>query len=150
MVNQAATTTRITNGAALASASNENSPYTVQWSVTVNSPGSGTPTGNMTVSDGTDNCSAPVAAGQCNLTSTTGGNKTITATYAGDANYIGSMSGGVAHFVNPCVPAPPNMVSWWPGDGNANDIQGTNNGVVEGGATFAPAEVLQGFSMNGT
>jgi len=48
-----------------------------------------------------------------------------------------------------CVPPPPNMVSWWPGDGNTDDIQGTNNGTLEGGATFAPGEVNQAFSLNG-
>jgi len=29
----------------------------------------------------------------------------------------------------PCVPAPPNMVSWCTGDGNAQDIRGQNHGV---------------------
>ena len=42
------------------------------------------------------------------------------------------------------------MVSWWPGDGNTLDIQGGNNGSLQGGATFAPAEVGPGFSFNGT
>jgi len=48
------------------------------------------------------------------------------------------------------IPPPPGMVNWWPGDGNANDIQGTANGTLQGGATFASAKVLQGFSLNGT
>ncbi|MEY2526127.1 MAG: hypothetical protein QOE73_898 [Verrucomicrobiota bacterium] len=39
------------------------------------------------------------------------------------------------------------MVSWWPGDGNANDIQGGNNGTLQGGATFAGGEVGQAFSF---
>src|SRR6266540_2897732 len=34
-----------------------------------------------------------------------------------------------------CVVAPANMISWWPGDGNANDIKGTNNGFLQPGAT---------------
>jgi hypothetical protein len=42
------------------------------------------------------------------------------------------------------------IVSWWPGDGNANDIVGSNNGTLEGGATFAPGMVGQAFSLNGT
>ena len=41
------------------------------------------------------------------------------------------------------------MVSWWPGDGNANDIQGANNGTLENGATFASGEVGQAFSLDG-
>src|SRR5439155_8470225 len=30
-----------------------------------------------------------------------------------------------------CVTPPSGMVSWWPGDGNANDIQGGNNGTLQ-------------------
>jgi hypothetical protein len=48
-----------------------------------------------------------------------------------------------------CTPPPPNMVSWWPGDGNANDIQGSNNGTLLNGATFAPGMVGQAFSFDG-
>ena len=48
-----------------------------------------------------------------------------------------------------CVPPPPNMVSWWPGDGNADDIVGSNNGTLHNGATFAPGMVDQAFSFDG-
>src|SRR5438067_1012218 len=48
-----------------------------------------------------------------------------------------------------CVPPPSNMVSWWPGDGNANDIWDSNPGTLQGGATFAPGEVGQAFSLDG-
>jgi hypothetical protein len=48
-----------------------------------------------------------------------------------------------------CTPPPPNMASWWPGDGNANDIQGSNNGTLQNGATFAPGMVGQAFSFDG-
>jgi len=48
-----------------------------------------------------------------------------------------------------CIQRPPGMVSWWPGDGNANDIHGPNNGVVKGTATFAAGKVGQAFSFNG-
>ena len=57
---------------------------------------------------------------------------------------------GTVNVSGGCVPPPPNMVSWWPGDGNPNDIQDGNNGTLQGGATFAPGEVLQAFSFNGT
>ncbi len=33
------------------------------------------------------------------------------------------------------IAPPPGMIAWWPGDGNANDIFSTNNGVLLGGAT---------------
>ena len=48
-----------------------------------------------------------------------------------------------------CVPAPSGLVGWWPGNGNANDAAGTNNGVLVGGTTFAAGEVAQAFSLNG-
>jgi hypothetical protein len=34
-----------------------------------------------------------------------------------------------------CYPAPDGLISWWPGDGNANDIASTNDGTLEAGAT---------------
>src|SRR5437016_3513842 len=79
-VNPANTTTAITNAATLATATVVGQSYAVNYSVTVNSPGSGTPTGTVTVSDGTSTCTGTVAAGTCSLTSTTAGAKTITAT----------------------------------------------------------------------
>jgi uncharacterized repeat protein (TIGR01451 family) len=48
-----------------------------------------------------------------------------------------------------CVPPPSGMVSWWPGDGNTNDILGGNNGTLQNGATFAPGMVGQAFSFDG-
>jgi hypothetical protein len=48
-----------------------------------------------------------------------------------------------------CTPPPANMVSWWPGDGYANDIQGGNNGTLTNGAAFAPGKVGQAFSFDG-
>ncbi len=48
-----------------------------------------------------------------------------------------------------CVAPPSGLVGWWPGDGNANDIIGGNNGTLENGATFATGEVGQAFSFNG-
>ena len=48
-----------------------------------------------------------------------------------------------------CVPPPAGLVSWWPGEGDANDIAGANNGTLVNGATFAPGEVGQAFSFDG-
>ena len=67
---------------------------------TVTSAG-GSPTGNVTVTDGTAQCTGTVAAGTCTLTPTTAGAKTLTATYAGDGVFDGSTSAGVSHTVNP-------------------------------------------------
>jgi hypothetical protein len=81
-------------------------PVTVTWSVSVNAPGTlGAPlTGNVTVSDGTNQCVAAVSAGQCDITFTSAGAKSLTATYAGDTNYNGSASTpATAHTVNKAV-----------------------------------------------
>jgi hypothetical protein len=48
-----------------------------------------------------------------------------------------------------CVQTPRGLVSWWPGDGNAQDIIGPNDGTLQGGATFAPGMVGQAFSLDG-
>ena len=48
-----------------------------------------------------------------------------------------------------CLPVPPGLISWWPGNGNANDIQGANNGALQNGATFAPGKVGSAFSFDG-
>lgn len=50
----------------------------------------------------------------------------------------------------PCAPAPPGLVSWWPADGNTLDAEGFNNGAAQGGLAYAPGEVGQAFSFNGS
>jgi hypothetical protein len=49
-----------------------------------------------------------------------------------------------------CRPAPSGTISWWPGDGNANDIINTNNGILEGGAKLVPwTEAMFSFASWG-
>jgi uncharacterized repeat protein (TIGR03803 family) len=49
-----------------------------------------------------------------------------------------------------CVTPPSGMVSWWSGDGNANDLQGGNNGILQNSASAtAVGRVGQAFSFNG-
>jgi hypothetical protein len=45
----------------------------------------------------------------------------------------------------PCDPAPPGIVSWWPAEGNADDIIGGNNGTLSGSVSYGPGEVGQAF-----
>jgi hypothetical protein len=102
-VNKANTTAAITNAASLSSSATvTGQPVAVNYSVTGafgNAPT--VPTGNVTVSDGTDSCIGTVAAGTCNLTFKTAGAKTLTATYAGDSNFNASpTSGSASHTVN--------------------------------------------------
>jgi hypothetical protein len=63
---------------------------------------------------------------------------------------IGAAEGYVVEYSSwPCVQPPAGLVSWWPGDGNANDIIDRNDGILKGGATFASAKVGQGFFLDG-
>ena len=97
-VNKAATTTTISSDTP--DPSSVGQAVTVNYAVAVTLPGAGTPTGNVTVSDGTDSCTGTVAAGTCSITLNTAGARTLTATYAGDGNFTGSTSAGAAHAVN--------------------------------------------------
>jgi hypothetical protein len=101
-VNSASTTTTITSETPDPSSATQ--AVTVKYTVAVNAPGAGTPTGNVTVSDGTVSCTATISAGQCALTMTTGGAHTLTATYAGDSNFSGSTSASVTHTVDATPP----------------------------------------------
>jgi large repetitive protein len=96
-VGVASTTTSIAS--AEPNPSQINVAFPVLFSVTPNNPGAGLPTGIVTVSDGTDSCFASVATGQCSLTSSTVGARTLVATYSGDSNFAGSASSGTAHRV---------------------------------------------------
>src|SRR5258708_33691316 len=49
-----------------------------------------------------------------------------------------------------CVPPPSGLISWWPGDGDATDIIGPNNGTQHGSATFAKGLVGEAFSFDGS
>src|ERR1035438_6961584 len=48
-----------------------------------------------------------------------------------------------------CTPPPSGLVSWWPAEGNANDIVGTNNGSLIGNVSFTNGEVGHGFYFDG-
>ncbi len=48
------------------------------------------------------------------------------------------------------VPLPTGCVAWWPGNANANDILGSNNGIMTNNATFVPGEVGNAFNFDGT
>ena len=97
LVNQASTTTAITSDVPDPSSVGQN--VVVTFTVTANAPGAGTATGNVTVSDGVNSCIGTVAAGQCTVALATLGSRTLTATYAGDTNFTGSVSAGAAHQV---------------------------------------------------
>lgn len=49
-----------------------------------------------------------------------------------------------------CFSPPAGLVSWWPGDGNAHDLQGSNPGTQMNWATFTNGRVDQAFRLDGT
>ncbi|MFO1065365.1 MAG: LamG-like jellyroll fold domain-containing protein [Pirellulales bacterium] len=74
----------------------------------------------------------------------------------------GTASGSAISSVNAAITitdsiaAPANMVAWWTGDQNSNDIVGSHNGALQhgfseyaNGTTYAPAEVGLGFQFDG-
>jgi len=99
VVDKASTTTTITNASSLSSSpSNIGELVTVQWSVASTPPGA---TGTVSVTvDGNPGCSAPLSAGQCDVTPSTSGTKSLVANYSGDGNFLPSVSSGTNHLVN--------------------------------------------------
>ena len=89
-VNQASTITIITGDAPDSSILGQ--PVTVSYLVAVAAPGSGTPTGNVVVTDedSAATCTGTLAAGSCPLTLTTLGTHHLRAAYQGDANFNAS------------------------------------------------------------
>jgi Lysyl oxidase/Concanavalin A-like lectin/glucanases superfamily/Immunoglobulin I-set domain/Immunoglobulin domain len=71
------------------------------------------------------------------------------------SNPFGSVTSAVATLTvnvpGSCLLAPPGLVGWWPGEGNANDAAGPDGGTLEGGATAtAPGFVGRAFTFDGT
>ena len=65
------------------------------------------------------------------------------------ANFPGGEIRGQIETV--CEPVPAALVSWFMGEGNANDVRSRNNGALIGGATAnTPGRVGQAFSLNGS
>jgi hypothetical protein len=76
------------------------------------------------------------------------------AVYAGTDNFIGSSATVIVQALSlatgsSCIAPPLDIVAWYPGDGNANDIIAGRNGVLQNGASFAPGIVGQAFSFDG-
>jgi hypothetical protein len=63
--------------------------------------------------------------------------------------YGATLSSNANLTVLPCDPAPSGLVSWWPGEGNANDAVGVNHGVLVNGS-YINGEVGQAFNLNAT
>jgi len=75
--------------------------YAVSFAVDASVSGSGTPTGEVTVSDGTSSCIATLPAGSCNMVGQVVGTVSLVATYGGDGSFAGSTSPVFSHTVMP-------------------------------------------------
>jgi len=141
-VSKASTTTTITSHSP--NPSEFGQALTVQWSVTVNSPGAvgAALSGNVTVGDGTDSCNAAVSAGQCDITFTSAGAKSLTANYAGDGNYNNSTSPSVSH----TVLAPPTIAKSF----TPSTIQVATNSTVTLTLSNSNGSVLTGGAFSDT
>jgi adhesin/invasin len=100
-VNPASTNTSITSDAPDPSAPGQ--AVTVIFEVT--SPG-GTPSGTVqvTASGGSESCSGSVSAGQCQITLTAEGSRTLTATYQGSSTFLSSSDNTSHNVVTPDQP----------------------------------------------
>jgi hypothetical protein len=65
-------------------------------------------------------------------------------------NLEGSVTSSVATLALTCDVSPSGLVAWWPGNGDANDYAGTNNGILQGGTSFTSGLVWQAFSFDGS
>ncbi|HEX8071763.1 MAG TPA: Ig-like domain repeat protein [Pyrinomonadaceae bacterium] len=108
-INKADTTSTITSDTPDPTVTGQ--PFTVNFSLAVNAPGSNNPTvptGNVTITADTgETCSGAInaatpATGSCSITVFHAGNRTLTAVYGGDANFNISpaSSPATAHVVN--------------------------------------------------
>ncbi|HMV87797.1 MAG TPA: putative Ig domain-containing protein [Blastocatellia bacterium] len=116
---------------------------------------------NFTASGGTSPYTCSVNAGSlppglalanCQLsgTPTTAGTANFTIKATDQNGCAGTQA--YALTINPsptCVPPPPGLVSWWRGNGDANDSISGNHGTPQNGATFAAGFVGQAFSFDG-
>ncbi len=48
-----------------------------------------------------------------------------------------------------CAQPPAGLVGWWPGDGNAYDLQGSRHGMPQNGARFDPGKTGAAFQLDG-
>ena len=64
------------------------------------------------------------------------------------SNVLGSVLSSNAILTVPSCTPPAGIVGWWPAEGNANDIIGTNNGTLIGSVTYTNGEVGRAFNFN--
>ena len=128
--------------------------------VTVRNPG----TASVTVVS-IQSSSPAFTANPQSLTLAPGGTAGVSVTFAPAAGSMGTQlgtltfnlaGGGTAALAvkgtaaSACLAPASGLVSWWPGDGNANDLTGGNNASALGGVTYGTGKVAQAFLLNGS
>ena len=100
---------------------------------------------------------------ECNGSNVAGGNNAelllspVSLAEAGTYSVVVSNAFGATNSTNVtltvnapiCDPPAVGLVSWWAGEGDADDSFGTNNGTLVGGVSFTNGEVGQAFSFDG-
>lgn len=116
-----------------------NQSVAVNFTVT-NTSSAATPAGNVvvTISGGTETCTAPVSAGTCSMTLNASGNpRVVTATYQGNEAFFGS-SGTLNHVVENCTPN--TVVTTTADDGTPGTLRSIVANACAGSTiTFDPA-----------
>jgi len=71
-------------------------------------------------------------------------------TLTGETFNGASIAGSDAiRMIGKCLPPPAGLVGWWPGDGDADDVVGDNDGTLVNGATFGAGMVAAAFNLDG-
>ncbi len=109
------------------------SPLSYQWSVN-----------STNIADAT-NASLTLANVQLNQA---GGYSVVVSNAFGSTNSVTATL--TVNPLPPCDPPSSGLMNWWRAEGNAADSVGTNNGTLNGTASFVPGEVGQAFSFDGT
>jgi uncharacterized delta-60 repeat protein/uncharacterized repeat protein (TIGR01451 family) len=112
---------------------------TVEAIFAVTSSTPGTITGNVQVSDGIHSCTQSVQVGRCSMILASPGERTFTATYAGNSNFSASQSASLAHSVR--LRVTPNA-----GGGGTISPAGEQLVVLNSTATFS-VSVNAGFRL---
>jgi len=90
LVSRAATNTAVTSTSPASPVIGQ--AYAVNYTLNVTEPGAGTPTGTVTVSDGTNICTGTLPATSCSLQGTVVGTVSLVANYGGSSSFAASSS----------------------------------------------------------
>jgi Ca2+-binding RTX toxin-like protein len=75
--------------------------------------------------------------------------RTLTVTLAALLTGVVLLGSSTSTAAPTCVAPPAGLVSWWPGEGNAQDIVDGNDGLLRNGVTFVSGMVGQALSFDG-